>query len=182
MNIIQRCRKLVTGLSDPRKKSVISRRFIVALSIIYSSLILAVAISFNVIMHKNAETLKDALESNARDIMLERTELIVSRLRSAGIKTSDGINKELQEYNAGSGKILAAIIFTKTSDENYFQASDMLLLHDNFTPDLERRAIVRQEKEINYLKKGLMHGVVDPAIYSQGGYCWQNAYYPYRAR
>lgn len=179
MNIIQRCRKLVTGLSDPRKKSVISRRFIVALSIIYSSLILAVAISFNVIMHKNAETLKDALESNTRDIMLERTELIVSRLRSAGIKTSDDINKELQEYNAGSGKILAAIIFTKTSDENYFRASDMLLLHDNFTPDLERRAIVRQEKDINYLKKGLMHGVVDPAIYSQGGYCWQNAYYPY---
>ena len=85
MNIIQRFRNILSGLSDPRKKSVISRRFVIALSVIYSSLILSVAISFYIIMHLNAATLKETLESNSRDIMLERTELIVSRVQSAEI-------------------------------------------------------------------------------------------------
>lgn len=178
MNIIQRFRNLLTGLSDPRKKSVISRRFIIALSVIYSSLIIAVAITFNVIMHKNAETLRDALESNARDTMLERTELIVSRLQSSGMISPGAISGKLREYNAGSGRLLAAIIFTKTTDENFYRTSEIILLHDTFAPDLQPRSIVRQEKEVNYLKKGLVHGVVDPSIYSEDGYCWQNAYYP----
>lgn len=178
MNIFHRIKKTPTGRSDLRKKSVISRRFIIALSVIYSVLILAVSISSNVIMHTNAETLREALESSARDIMLERSELIVSHLQQAGIHSSDGITRYLQEYNASSGRLIAAIIFTKTSDENYFRTSDMVLFHDNFAPDLKRWSIVQQGKDINYLKKGLVHGTVDPTIYTQDGYRWQNAYYP----
>ncbi|HOD16012.1 MAG TPA: tetratricopeptide repeat protein [Spirochaetota bacterium] len=178
MNIIQRFRNILSGLSDPRKKSVISRRFVIALSVIYSSLILSVAISFYIIMHLNAATLKETLESNSRDIMLERTELIVSRVQSAGNPTITGITNELRAYNRNTGKLVAAFIFTKTSDENYFRLAESLLFHDDFRPGLERSAVVREEKETNYLKKGLLHGTVDPAIYSLGGYCWQNVYYP----
>jgi len=134
MNIIQRFRNILSGLSDPRKKSVISRRFVIALSVIYSSLILSVAISFYIIMHLNAATLKETLESNSRDIMLERTELIVSRVQSAGNPTITGITNELRAYNRNTGKLVAAFIFTKTSDENYFRLAESLLFHDDFRP------------------------------------------------
>ena len=179
MNSIGRIKSLVSGKHDPRSTSIMSRRFIIAVAAIYSALILAVAVSFYVTMHINAATLRDAIESNARDIFLERTELIVSRMQAAGLRTSDAVARELKEYNESTGKLIAAFIFTKTADENYFRTDQALLFHDNFRPGLARASVVREGKKINYLKNGLIHGVVDPAIYQLDGYCWQNAYYPY---
>ena len=179
MKSIDRLKSLFSGIQDPRSKSIMSRRFIIAIAAIYSTLILAVAVLFYVTIHINAATLRDAIESNARDIFLERTELIVSRMQAAGLHTSDAVARELKEYNESTGRLVAAFIFTKTADENYFRTDQALLFHDNFRPGLARSSVVREGKKVNYLKNGLVHGVVDPAIYQLDGYCWQNTYYPY---
>jgi methyl-accepting chemotaxis protein len=165
--------------ADPEKRSIISRRFIIAISIIYSALIIAVSVSFHVIAHKNVNTLRDALISQNQDFLIKKIQDVVGRLKSKNAVSPDEIKRELFNYNADSGDLLSVMIFTKTNDENYYRIADTLFFHDNLHLNLKRSAVVREQKEVNYLKKGILHASVDPEIYSESGYYWQNVYFPY---
>ncbi len=171
-----------SGNQDEKKRSVISRRFIIAISIIYSALIITTSVSFHVIMSRNAGILKDALATNNRDLYLGKIDGLAERLKLKKAFTVGDIRKELLEYNSSTGDILGAVIFTKTEDENYFRIADTLFFHDDLHLELTRSEVVREQKETNYLKTGLLHGAMDPDIYSQSGYSWQNVYYPYEIK
>jgi tetratricopeptide (TPR) repeat protein len=179
MKIPDRIKNMFWKKADPEKRSILSRRFIIAISIIYSTLIIAVSVSFHVITHKNADTLRDALISQSHDFLIKKVQDCVDRLKSKNALSPEDIKKELYDCNTDTGELLSAIIFTKTNDENYYRIADTLFFHDNLRLNLKRSAVVREQKEINYLKKGILHTAVDPEIYSESGYYWQNVYYPY---
>ncbi|HPL16668.1 MAG TPA: tetratricopeptide repeat protein [Spirochaetota bacterium] len=167
---------------EDKKRSVISRRFIIAISAIYSALIIATSVSFHVIMAGNAGILKDALISNSRDLYLGKIDILAERLKLRNATSIDAVKNELRDYNDSAGDILGVIIFSKTEDENYFRIADALLFHEDLDLAITRSEVVRELKDINYLKMGLLHSAVDPDIYSQSGYTWQNVYYPFEIK
>jgi len=179
MKILDRIKDIFRKKTDPERRSIISRRFIIAISVIYSALIIAVAVSYHVVTHKNADTLRDALITQNRDFLIKKVQDCVGRLKSKNSASPEDMKKEFSNCNTDSGDLLAVITFTKTNDENYYRIADTLFFHDNLRLNLKRSAVVREQKEINYLKKGILHTDVDPEIYSESGYYWQNVYTPY---
>lgn len=167
---------------DAKKRSVISRNFIIAISIIYSFLIVMTSVSFHVSMARNDSILKDALASNNRDLYLGKIDSLMDHLKTKKAATGEAIKNELRQHDASAGDILGVIIFTKTEDENFFRIADTLLFHDDLSLEITTSEVVREQKEINYLKMGLLQSAVDPDIYSQSGYSWQNVYYPYEIK
>jgi methyl-accepting chemotaxis protein len=182
MKIREKLKGLFKKKIESEKRSIISRKFIIAISIIYSALILAVSLSFHMIMHKNVNTLRDALVSQNQDFLISKIQDCVDRLKLKNAVSPEDIKKELYDYKTVYSDLISVIIFTKTNDENYYRIADTLIFHDDLNLNLKRSAVVREQKDINYLKKGILHSAVDPDIYSQSGYYWQNVYFPYEIK
>jgi tetratricopeptide (TPR) repeat protein len=179
MKFLDRINSMFRKKADPEKRSILSRRFIIAISVIYSTLIIAVAVSFHVITHKNADTLRDALIAQNRDLLIKRVQDCADRMKLKNATSPEDIKKEISNCNTESGDLLSVILFTKTNDENYYRIADTIFFRDDLRLNLKRSAVVREQKEINYLKQGILHTAVDPEIYSESGYYWQNVYSPY---
>lgn len=165
--------------ADQEKRSIISRRFIIAISTIYSLLIIGTAAAYHITTHNNAVILRDALATQGQELLIGRIESRVERLRSANAATPDDAKKALLADATTAGDLHAVIIFTKTEDENYFRIADTVLFNQDLKLDLDRSEVVRERNNISYLKKGLIQIAVDPDIYSQGAYSWQNVFCPY---
>ena len=179
MNIAKRIRNIFQTKTAPGKKSLITRRFIIAISLIYSVLILGISTSFHYSMSTGADLLFDALTAHDQDIMTSKTGILIERLNSKKAASKEEIQKEIENYNAGTRDILYVIIFTKTDDENYYRVFNTIPLQNSLELNIPINAIVKENKKINYLKKGILHSIMDPGIYSQENYHWQNIYYPY---
>lgn len=179
MKIIKRLRNVLEPKTSREKRPIISRRFIITISVIYSLLIIATAAAFHITAHKNAAILRDALATLGQDLLLSRVEGHVNHLRSVTASTLGEIREALRSNPAAHADLHAVILFTKTADENYFRIADTLVFNRDLKLELTRSAVVREKKEISYLKRGLLQRAVDPDIYSQGPYSWQNVFYPY---
>jgi tetratricopeptide (TPR) repeat protein len=70
------------------------------------------------------------------------------------------------------------IVFLKTSDENYFKVINKIPLNQVINFEIDVDAVVTENREINYLKKGIFRGTADPNIYSSGELSWRNIYQP----
>ncbi|MBN1495685.1 MAG: HAMP domain-containing protein [Spirochaetes bacterium] len=179
MKIIKRLRNAPKPGNLREKRPIISRRFIIAISVIYSLLIIATAAAFHISVRKNAAILRDALATLGQELLLRRIEGHVSHLRSVSASTQGEIREALRSNPTAHADLFAVIIFTKTSDENYFRIADTIIFNRDLKLELPRSAVVREKKEISYLKRGLLQPAVDPDIYAQGSYSWQNVFYPY---
>jgi len=72
--------------------------------------------------------------------------------------------------------IFNIIIFSKTTDENFFRVASK---YDAVkTVEVETGQRVREENEENYLKKGIYEPVTNPNLFSDKGSYWHNAYVP----
>jgi len=182
MNIISKLKRLFQREPAPEKKSIITRRFIIAVSIIYSGLILAAALSFHYSMSAGAAILRDTLATHNQDVIIEKINTLIERLRDKKIASRGELEKEIENYNTFTGDILYLIMFAKTDDENYYRIYGTISLRDNLDLKIAKDAIVRENKKINYLKEGILHSVIDPEIYSKDNFIWQNVYYPYELK
>ncbi|OHD63087.1 MAG: hypothetical protein A2176_08260 [Spirochaetes bacterium RBG_13_51_14] len=179
MTLLGRLKDIFNSTADPEKRSILSRRFIIIISIIYSALILGISASFQIIMYTNAGILRDALVSHNQDVLIEKIGSIVDRLRLNNAASVQEIKRNVRALGSPSGDILAVIILAKTADENFYRVAETVSFHSDFNLGLKPSAVVRERKEINYLKRGLLQCAVDPTIYSQNGYYWQSVYHPY---
>ena len=162
MKIIKRLRNVLEPKTSREKRPIISRRFIIAISVIYSLLIIATAAAFHITAHKNAAILRDALATLGQDLLLSRVEGHVNHLRSVTASTPGEIREALRSNPAAHADLHAVILFTKTADENYFRIADTLVFNRDLKLELTRSAVVREKKEISYLKRGLLQLAVDP--------------------
>ncbi len=169
------------GMTTDGKKSLINRRFIISISIIYSALILAMSASFHYSTSAGTTALFDALKSHNEDLIDTRIGTIVELLKEKRASSKEDLRNIVENKNQ-AGDILFVILFTKTEDDNYFRVFHAIQLRDGFSLDLAENLTVRENKKINYLRKGMLHSVLDPVIYSKDNYFWQNTYYPYELK
>ena len=179
MGIPDRIKSLIQSWSSTEKKSLISRRFIIGISIIYTILILAASISFHYSMERNTAILRDTIASLNHDLLTEKAGLLAERIRLNKASTPNDIKKEIESHSAIANDILSVIIYKKTPDENFFQILDTVQFPGGLNLKMDKNAVVREDKKINYLKIGLLNTVVDPEIYTRDNRSWQNIYYPF---
>jgi tetratricopeptide (TPR) repeat protein len=179
LNIIHKLKKAFQNTNSSEKKSGMTKRFIIAVSVIYSILILSAALFFHYSMNAGEAVLRDTLESYNQDVIGEKIDALIRRLHDKKIDTRAGLGREIRRYNASARDILYLIIFSKTYDENYYCIYGKLPLNSGLVLRISKNAVVRENKKINYLKEGMLHSVIDPEIYSKDDFHWQSVYYPY---
>ncbi len=159
-------------------RSTLSRRFIIAISILFSLFILALSISFQVAMNKNAAILRSALAAQNSAVFTGTIGPIFEQIQSDRIKSVRDVTDVLRARRHVAGDLLMVNIFMRSTDENFFRVADTVSFRDDLSPEIEKSALVKEGKAINYLKMGLLNPAVDPDIYSRNGYFWQNVYFP----
>ncbi len=136
------------------------------------------ALFFHITTLRNKSVLKKTLMENYEDILLDKAEIITERLTAMQHKKTNEIKKEILRYCSEEKDYLHAIIYSQTSDENFFRVVDTVSINQNLVVPISNKEVVQEEKEYNYLKEGLLHGVVEPNLYKRGNITWQNVYYP----
>jgi tetratricopeptide (TPR) repeat protein len=179
MNIIYKLKKTFQNRNRPQKKSGMTKRFIIAISVIYSTLIIASALFFHFSMNAGEAVLRDTLESHNQDIIGEKIDALIRHLRDNKVVTRKKLGREIRRFDVSARDILYVIIFSKTHDENYYRIYGKLPMSSGLVLRISKNAVVRENKKINYLKEGILHSVIDPEIYSRDNFHWQNVYYPY---
>jgi hypothetical protein len=69
LNIIHKLKKAFQNTNSSEKKSGMTKRFIIAVSVIYSILILSAALFFHYSMNAGEAVLRDTLESYNQDVL-----------------------------------------------------------------------------------------------------------------
>ncbi len=173
-------RELFKKLLRPGDESVITRRFALTVAGIYAVLIVAMAAAFNVVVSRNTAILRDTLMANNEGTLLDRVEIPVEQFRYSGVNSLNELVRAIEINCTPERDFLYALVFSRTEDENYFRVAGKIPIKRHFTVDIEDRAIVKEKKEVNYLKKALFHGIVEPVMYRDRNFYWQNVYYPYK--
>ncbi len=172
-------RKFFTKLLRPEEESVITRRFALSVAAIYSILIIAMASAYNIVVSRNAAILREALMANNEGTLLDRVEIPVEQFRYSGVDSLKKLTRAIKTNCAPERDFLYVLVFSRTEDENYFKVAKKVPARNDFTVDVEEQSVVKEKKDVNYLKKAQLHGVVEPKIYNERNYYWQNVYYPY---
>jgi len=164
-----------------QKYFTLSRRFILAVGIIYSLLIIATSLTVNLAIRKNSEILKSTIDEYSSRTLIDRAKTAGDALTLRNASSIKEIENTIKDYCTEEKGFLHAIIYSKTDDENYFKVMDIIGLSEAITVDLRKDDVVREIKDTNYLKNGLIRETADPEIYSSGSRRWKNVYVPYTA-
>jgi len=162
-----------------KRITTFSGKIVISISIIFSILIIATALSFSHVTEQNALFLKKILVENNNDLLLDKTGIIIEKLYGRKANSRKKLNSSIREICSGDRNYLYAAIFKKTADENYFKLTDKIPLSKHFRFNLKKGNVVQESKQSKYLQKGQLHGIVEPEIYADSSYTWQNIYYPF---
>ncbi|MCP4135563.1 MAG: hypothetical protein GY754_31630 [bacterium] len=178
MKLLERDNTVDTEGSKPRKNSRISKKFIIIIAAIYSLLIIVTSFAFHYTMKENSDILEEILLDSNREILLEKTNFIIEKVyaqKKITLRTTRKLLKQLCMENKG---FLSVLIYSRTSDENFFFVNSIIPVNKNMNSELKKRAVVKEIKDINYLKKGYYTRSVESRVYSRNSLSWQNVYYP----
>jgi hypothetical protein len=156
----------------------ISGKFVLTIGVIFSSLILLLALAFYRLAGTSLAFMRDSMIRESALLREEKARLATERLIMAPRRNVTGLSEGICSHASGDPDFLHAIIFSKTSDDDYFSVSEIVPLAGAFEIPLAKGAVVREDREVNFLKKGLFGHVTDPEIRKTGGICWQSCYFP----
>lgn len=162
-------------------KNGISRRFVLVISLVFTAIILFLTFFFNYILTENYVLLRGVVLNNNERLQRERGQNIATLLAAKQVRKGERIPYALREVISPGNGFLNVNVFSQTADENFFRVRGSLQLHPGIQPGPAVNTVVRENREINYLKRGMFRTVVDPEIYSAGGVFWQNVYQPFTA-
>ncbi len=161
-------------------KPGISTRFIVSITGIILVFILLLAFSFQYVLRKNSNVIREVLLNNNELVLLEKVQLLVNSLAEERIRDIAKLSLRIKEQCADRSAFLYVIIYSKTADENYFRVQEKIQLNKSITLDIETNSIVKGDREENFIKRGLLQAIVEPKIYSQNNIEWQNVFHPFK--
>ncbi len=164
--------------TEKKNDSRISRNFITATAVVFFILIVTTALLFNWYMKKHSELLHDVIMDLNQDLLLGKIDLVMDRIEQDQTVAVSDIKKMIRDFCTEEKGFLYVVLYSKTSDDNFFKITDTVHINRNITLKLEKRSTVREVKEVNYLKKALHRSIVEPKIYSQESLHWQNVYAP----
>lgn len=156
----------------------ISKRFIIIISIFFTSLLVIISIAFHFVLKTNLTIIREILIKNNQELLLDKVKLITQRLKTDSIREKGGLKNKLREYCLEDDAFLSAIIFLKTGDDNYFEVVEHIPLNPSLSLDISKNTVVREDKEINYIKKGVYAPAIDPQIHLTRSVYWQSLYAP----
>lgn len=165
-----------------QKRLTISKRFIIAVAVIYSLLIGATAVTVNLTLRWNSGILKSALDEYTTKTIIDRSETAADALTIRRAGSGREIAAGLRDFCTEEKGFLHAIIYAKTADEDYYRVVDSIPVSDTVPVQIAKESVVREQKEVNYLRRGFIHSTADPAVYSSNGQFWKNVYVPYGSK
>ncbi|MFH0976069.1 MAG: tetratricopeptide repeat protein [Spirochaetota bacterium] len=162
-----------------KRRSAVSTRFVLTISVVYSVIIILIVLSFFYILKINSNILKEIVLKNNDSYFLKKASLAAEGI-SDDVKNLKELSKKLKKYCSRDSDYLYIIIFSKTADENYFRIQKKISLNPLIKIQAESNESVQERKEINYLKAGLLKPVIDPAVYFSNNIYYKTVYHPFK--
>jgi len=159
----------------------ISRTYVLITAVIFSLLIIILLVSFHLILRANTGFVRDTLMRDSEFLLAGRAGLVLERFRVDTIKRPRELAAEIRRLCAEEEGFLHVIVFKKTEDENYFEVLEHVALDERIRVNLDRKDIVKEDKEINFLKRAVFALTVDPQIRISGGVPVASVYAPLRS-
>lgn len=116
--------------------------------------------SFKIISQKNHTIAEKHISNIYKDHILNKTD----------------IEQYLSELN--NDNILSSVIFSSTSDENFFRVRKIYYYQDGFSFPFKKGEKISDSEKNNYIKSGINNITTDHEIHKTGSYYWQNIYFP----
>jgi tetratricopeptide (TPR) repeat protein len=161
-----------------KRRSTVSTRFVITTAVVYSAIIILIVFSFLYVLTINSNILKEILLNNNDAYLLKKVGLIVERLEEKKIKNIKKLSEELKEYCKKDNEFLYILVFSNSSDENYFKIQKKIPINSSFKITAEYNKLIQEKKDTNYLKTGLSKPVIDRTIYSLNNQYYKTVYYP----
>ncbi len=145
-----------------KTRAGISKRFVIVIASIVSALVLILAVAFNQVLRSNHSMLTGrSLPGTSAFCWQDANHGQGARSPQAGEgrRACPGHTLPVRRR----GRLSHVIIFTRTADENYFRAAEIV----NKPGDRNghnQDDVVRENREAGYLKKGLFEPAVDPLV------------------
>ncbi len=162
-----------------KARAGISRRFVIVIASIVSALVLILAVAFNQVLRGNHAIITKTIVDNRERLLLQKAEALARAASRRGTAKASALAAELKSLCLAETDCMGAVIFTRTADENYFRAAETIILNPAADAGIAKDAVVREDRESGYLKKGLFEPAVDPLVRASKGVYWQNAYVPF---
>lgn len=166
-------------MSAKRLKPGMSTKLILGSTAIIALFILLMAFSFQQLLTKNENVIKNIVLHSNDLILLEKVRMLVERISGDRIQNSASLAASIKRECARRSEFLYVIVYAKTADENYFTVQQKIPLSRSLHFNIETDGPVQENKEENYIKKGLVKPIVEPVIYRQKDIAWQNVYHPF---
>jgi len=157
-------------------KTGFSKKFILAVSIIYASLIIVTALILN-------WALKSTVQ-NASEILLKDNTKGYSQIISIisdeakNIKDTALLKNYLREKSSQIKGITGINLYHRTDDECFFHVIDIVINNSSYVPEISAGQTVKPEQGLNIMKESLTKIISDSRVYTDGILRWQYIYAP----
>jgi tetratricopeptide (TPR) repeat protein len=162
-----------------KRRSTVSTRFILTISVVYSVIIILIVFSFFYILNINSNILKEIVLKNNDAYFLKKVSLVAEGI-SDDVKNLKELSKKLKKYCSKDSDYLYIIIFSKTADENYYKIQKKIPFNPSIKIQADSNESVQEKKEINYLKAGLLKPIIDPTVYFSNNIYYKTVYHPFK--
>ncbi len=163
-------------------KHGISKKYITYITLIFSALIVGSSLLFHFITDYNQKTLKKTIDHYSGEAIHNKTETTLFYLNTPEPSAYSDFRQRIADRCTLDRGFLGVIIFSRTLDENFFRTMDIINLHSHLEIPLNIRDVVKPSGRDNFLKKGLVRGLIDPEIQQNGTLFWQDAYFPQKIK
>ncbi|HEY1405062.1 MAG TPA: tetratricopeptide repeat protein [Spirochaetota bacterium] len=154
-----------------------AKRTLIVFTIVNAAAVLTLASAFSFVTSRDITLLKKVLFTYSSDTALIRARAISTGAYTGSMMSASEYAKRLDTQCRAEREILSVILFSKTSDENYFTVASKIELDPRLVIPVEPKSRVK-ESEADWLKKGLYAPCVNPLLFSDKSAYWNNAYVP----
>ncbi len=163
----------------------LSDRYILFIALAFSTLILTTAFFYYRFSSRNMEELENGISRMTSQVQDEKTRLVMERISPEERKTVPLLTEALKRECTRTGGFLHVIIFSHTTDDNFFRVLETIQLSALQLNLPSKGAIVQEEGNGRYgqnpaasLRRGLTGTVLESTTYGDGATRWQNLYFP----
>lgn len=161
-------------------ESRLTRTFVIGIAALYAILIIVFAAAYHLSLKRIDAWIAESLTGTELELQRERVAVTMERLEATKPATTAAMASILKEQLTGGRELAALLIFSRTPDDHYFRLTESIILDMGLTLPLKAGDIVKEEKENNYMRKGLMDLTVEEQPYARDGIAWRNIYAPFR--
>lgn len=162
------------------KKTGSAKKYIIVFASLSSVFVLILSLIFIYLQSKNIKLIQETVLVNGQNLLFSKSENALKYCENNNLKDIKILTDQLTSYCRNDQDFLGIMIFTPTSDENFFRLESFINLNPAIQSKIKINEIVREETENNFLRDGLFKPVYDPLFYSKNGIYWQYNYYPFK--